>query len=108
MSEPRRTDPRSTVGVFVREDREDVAGEKLTLATVLRSSNAIAIMRKENPHAAKMLEHLREQIGTECPVHGHIEDPIIGVLGGEVAFACPDCSGADVREQWANEGPVAP
>lgn len=108
MSEPRRTDPRKTVGVFVREEREDVEGEKLVLGSIVRSSNAIALIRKHDANAARMLEQMRAQIGQECPVHGHLEDPIIGRLGDEVAFGCPECSGEDVRKAWREEGPVDP
>lgn len=105
MSEPRRTDPRRTIGVFVREGNEPPEGVKIRASEggMLRSSNAIARIRKDNPAGARMLELLREQIGRECPVHGHLDDPIIGLVGDEVAFGCPDCSGEEIRRQWAEE-----
>jgi hypothetical protein len=108
VSVPRRTDPRKTVGVFVREghpayDDESMVAPFRAGANLLRSSNAITLIRRESAEQADKLEHLREQIGRECPVHGHIEDPIIGRLGDEVAFVCPECSAEPVRAAWAAE-----
>lgn len=94
---PWRRMPKGTQGVFV------TAGDGL-----LRSSNAIAKLRRENPSAAEAVELLREKIGRECQVHGRLEDPIIAILGDEIAFACPDCSDPDVRDAWAREPVEAP
>lgn len=93
----RRTDPKRTVGRFVQGDLR-----------LLRSSNAIAKLRRENPSAAEAVELLREKVGRECPTHGRLEDPIIAILGDEIAFACPDCSDPDVRDAWAREPLEAP
>ena len=91
----RRTDPRKTVGVPA--DGLGWAG------SIVRSSNAITRARKENPEIAEVIEMMREKIGSECPIHGKLEDPIISLLGDEIAFGCPECSGEALRRQWAEE-----
>jgi hypothetical protein len=90
----RRTDPRKTMGLPVGGTWEN---------SVVRSSNAITRMRRENPEVAEAIELLRSQIGQECPEHGHLDDPIITLLGDEIAFGCPDCSGEELRRVWAEE-----
>lgn len=91
----RRTDPRKLVGAFV----DDAPG-------MLRSSNAITRLRQTNPDAADLIELMREKVGRNCPHHGRLEDPIITILNGEVAFGCPDCSSEAVRQAWADEPPI--
>lgn len=39
-----------------------------------------------------------------CPTHGRLEDPIVGLVGDQIAVACPWCSGDAVREAWEAEG----
>lgn len=90
----RRTDPRKTVGVPMDGTWE---------GALLRSSNMITRVRRENPDAADALEIMRERIGRTCPTHGRLEDPIVSLLDGEVAFGCPDCSGEDLRRRWLEE-----
>lgn len=87
-------DPRTTVGLPAHGTWE---------GSVVRSSNAITRMRRVNPEAAEAIELLRSKVGSSCPVHGHLEDPVISLLGDEIAFGCPDCSGDDLRRQWAEE-----
>jgi hypothetical protein len=56
-----------------------------------------------NSEAAEAVELLRSKVGSNCPVHGKLEDPIITLLGEEIAFGCPDCSGEELRQMWAEE-----
>jgi hypothetical protein len=42
--------------------------------------------------------------GASCPVHGAIDDPIIGILDGRIAFVCPKCSGPEIQARYEAEG----
>lgn len=90
----RRTDPLKTMGLPADGTWE---------GSIVRSSNAIARLRRVDPIAAEAVELLRSQVGQTCPVHGHLDDPIISLLGDEIAFGCPDCSGEDLRRRWVEE-----
>jgi hypothetical protein len=90
----RTTDPSKTVGVPAHGTWQ---------GSVIRSSNAIARLRRVNSEAAEAVELLRSKVGSNCPVHGKLEDPIITLLGEEIAFGCPDCSGEELRQMWAEE-----
>jgi hypothetical protein len=90
----RRTDPRTTKGLPV--DGKWSGG-------LVRTSNVLARVRREDPEAAEVIELLRSEVGKTCPVHGDLEDPIIAVVRGEVAFGCPDCSGEELRQRWLDE-----
>jgi hypothetical protein len=39
-----------------------------------------------------------------CPVHGKLEDPIVGITKDSIAIACPFCSGEDVLKAYEEEG----
>lgn len=45
------------------------------------------------------------QTAQKCPTHGPITDPIVGMLDGSLAFACPWCSGPAMLAAWQAEGP---
>jgi hypothetical protein len=42
--------------------------------------------------------------GSTCPTHGSLEDPIMGILDGRVAFVCPWCSGPEIQAAYEAEG----
>lgn len=65
-----------------------------------------ALRRMGNDAGADELEQ-DKLVAAHCTVHGAIDDPVIGLLGGQVAFACPWCSGDAVREQWQREGEMS-
>lgn len=70
---------------------------------LVRSSNLIAALRKLNPEGARQLEGLREKVGRQCPTHGYLDDPILGIMNNEAAFGCPHCSSPDILAQWLAE-----
>lgn len=93
MNGPIRTDPRTTHGVFAVEPG------------CIRLSTAVRRLREAGKEVSALaLERDAAAVGRECPVHGHLEDPIVGLLSDRVAFGCPDCSGEDVRAAWEAEG----
>ena len=54
---------------------------------------------------AEELAALKARVGSSCPTHGELSDPIIATLEGErVVFCCPACSGSAVRARWEEEG----
>jgi hypothetical protein len=57
-----------------------------------------------HPDVVKVLNELRLEVGTSCPVHGELEDPIVVTAGENVCFGCPKCSGPAVQKQWEEEG----
>ncbi len=95
--------PRTVLGVFAGPVSPETAIQTLRLSTVLR------MLRMDQKVAeADALDADAEAYGKTCTVHGRIEDPIIGILRAghapRIAFACPDCSGADVRAAYEKEG----
>jgi hypothetical protein len=49
------------------------------------------------------LKRVKEQFEV-CPTHGFMADPVVGVVGTQIAIACPHCSGAHVLAAWEAEG----
>lgn len=94
----RRTDPRKSVGRLVGGLSQD---------GILRSSNAITRLRRMSPDAAEAVELCRDTIGRLCTIHGHLDDPILTLLGEELAFVCPQCSSPEVFAAWQAE-PIEP
>jgi len=69
---------------------------------MIRYSTALKRLRA---HGADTAEFERDKrIGAVCPRHGDIEDPIIGMVGDVVGFACPWCSDPPVLKAWEEEG----
>lgn len=81
------------------------------LPSVLRYSSILVAMARDwgGMPAVARLRSAYEQAGNRCQVHGHLPDPIVGLLGegaaAQVAFGCPHCSGDDVRAMWEAEVP---
>lgn len=72
---------------------------------MLRFSRAVAGLRAEGLNdVADGIVALKGRVGSHCPIHGTMEDPIIATVGDRVAFGCPWCSGTDVLEAWKREG----
>lgn len=50
---------------------------------------------------------LKARIGSLCPVHGELKDPVIAKLGSGVAFVCPWCSSPQILAAWEKEGSLS-
>ncbi len=74
--------------------------------TVLRFSRARASLVADgaSPEALAELDRDKATAGSRCDTHGELEDPIVGLLGGRVAFVCPWCSGPTILAAWEAEG----
>lgn len=73
--------------------------------TMVRYSTALQALRRVDTPAAAIAEFENDKAtAARCPEHGALEDPVVGLLGDRVAFACPWCSGADVLAAWEREG----
>lgn len=53
--------------------------------------------------AAEEVQRVANQF-RDCPVHGRMADPIVGIVGTQIAIVCPYCSGSDVLAMWEAEG----
>jgi len=73
---------------------------------VLRMSTALRKLReKGSENAAKVVEDLYKQVGSQCPNHGELKDPLIFTApGNKVAFGCPWCSDPGLLKLWEKEG----
>lgn len=95
-----RTDPKKIVGVPAEGRVPDV----LRLSTALKRGRTNGMTED----ALATLEREAALYGSLCPEHGHIEDPILMVLGSgpdaRPAFGCPWCSGSDILHAWEVEG----
>lgn len=85
------------------------------IPTRIRFSRVIADIRARAPDLVPGLVELQRTIGSNCPVHGPLPDPVIALVSGDhwpedsrVAFVCPDCSDPAIREAWEREGPAPP
>jgi hypothetical protein len=78
---------------------------------VVRYSTVLRRLREAGDATAIALERLKAQVGTRCPTHGALEDPIVAIVDAgpraQVAFGCPWCSGDQIRELWEREGAEA-
>jgi hypothetical protein len=76
----------------------------------IRFSTAERLLREQGSGSAAD-ELVRDKLaaGSECPVHGKLEDPIVVVSPemGRVAFCCPRCSAPEILEAWEREGAEA-
>lgn len=71
----------------------------------LRFSSAVSALRNQGAlDTLAELERLRELHGKRCPTHGELKDPILAILGEQVAFICPWCSGPEILAAWEAEG----
>ena len=71
----------------------------------LRSSIIIERLHDQgNSESANRIAEMRDRVGRLCAIHGRLDDPIIALLGPDVAFACPWCSAPDVLKKWEAEG----
>ena len=92
------------------DDRIFVGGTKhgtfATVPDVLRLSTTLKRLRSQadGEAAAVEIEALYERVGNLCTIHGRLDDPIIGILEGQVAFCCPDCSAPEMKAAWEKEG----
>ena len=72
----------------------------------LRLSSALAGLRAMGEHeAADKLAAAAKEAAPFCPqCQRELPDPVIGLVPGNVAFACPWCSGEGVLRAWEAEG----
>ncbi len=76
----------------------------------VRFSTYLALLKKRGTPQAVLAEFERDQFfyGSNCPTHGELKDPVIGLVGTgpgmRVAFACPWCSSPEVLAAWEKEG----
>lgn len=71
----------------------------------LRSSLIIERLHDQgHSDSANRISELRDRVGRLCAIHGRLDDPIIALLGEDIAFACPWCSDPEVLKQWEAEG----
>ncbi len=76
----------------------------------VRYSTTLRALRRTGFDEAKIAEFENDKAtqGSTCPVHGELDDPVLGILGSgkeaRVAFACPWCSGEAILALWEREG----
>lgn len=71
----------------------------------VRYSTSLSALRMQGAdETAATLEKLKAEHGSLCAVHGELKDPVIGILGDQVAFVCPWCSGPEILAAWTAEG----
>ena len=72
----------------------------------LRMSLIIKRLRAQDggERAVRAVEDAYAKVGKSCPVHGELHDPILGLLDGDLAFICPDCSAPEIKARWEQEG----
>lgn len=75
-----------------------------------RYSTLLRDLRAEgNGKAADAIANLYADLGSKCPTHGDLEDPLVFLAGdGRVAFVCPFCSGEEHQAAWVADGKDAP
>ena len=87
--------------------------ERLKVATmsgapaVVRMSTILRKLREEghDTEAAAVEDAAKAVLAGGCPNCGRaIDDPVVGVVPGDVAFACPWCSSPEVLAIWQREG----
>ena len=74
----------------------------------LRLSHALKSLREQgNGAMADELAQDAAKAAPYCPTcERKLEDPVVGILGQRVAFACPHCSGSAILAAWEAEGPA--
>lgn len=84
-----------------------------TLPARLRFSRCVADLQARAPELVPGLVQLQAEVGSRCPEHGELKDPIVGIVSGarwpeddRIAFICPWCSAPEVREAWEREDPA--
>ena len=71
----------------------------------LRFSTAMKRLRAGAGDAAMAAEFERDkEIAAVCVTHGKVADPVIGLVGDQVAFGCPWCSDPAILKAWEDEG----
>ena len=77
--------------------------------TTVRMSTAVKKLRDQGlDEAADALIADAQKAAPWCPgCERKLDDPVIGLTHGRVAFACPHCSGPDILAQWEAEGRAA-
>jgi hypothetical protein len=74
--------------------------EIVRLSTVLKRLRA-----NGKDDAARDIEESYRRCGDNCPIHGHLADPVFAIMQPDkLVFACPDCSDPVVKEAWEAEG----
>lgn len=91
---------------------EIIFGRFVDAPAIVRYSSALKKLREQGAHeTAAQLTADKLRVGSHCPHHGTLEDPVIGTLGTsagvQVAFACPWCSGSEILAAWVKEGEVS-
>lgn len=72
---------------------------------VIRYSTTVKHLRASGTPEEHLEEYERDkQAAAHCSEHGPIDDPIIGLAGDRVAFACPWCSAPEMLRRWEEEG----
>lgn len=97
-------------GVKFNKVHHGVYARRAERGSSLRFSTYLRALRKQGTPEEAVAEFERDKAkyGSECPTHGAIEDPVIGLVGSgadaRVAFACPWCSGPEILKAWEQEG----
>jgi hypothetical protein len=82
---------------------------------VLRKSTMLRMFRTTKApgweRAVEEVEKIHARF-PDCPVHGKLEDPIVGTGGPKtgfehIAIICPWCSSDELREAWEKEAPLS-
>ena len=78
----------------------DAVPDLLRLSNLLKKLKA---MGEEGEHSYETIQKLYKEVGNNCAVHGELVDPIVGLIGEQVAFICPWCSGPEMLAAWEAE-----
>jgi hypothetical protein len=73
----------------------------LRLSSLLKK---LKTMGDGGEHSYESIKKLHREVGDNCEVHGPLEDPIVGLVGEQVAFVCPWCSAPAMLAAWEAEG----
>ncbi len=72
---------------------------------LVRMSSVLNQLRSHGGHAAADQVERDAKVAAVCNTHGAIVDPIIGIIGDRVAFACPQCSSVEAKQAYDEELP---
>jgi hypothetical protein len=88
----------------VAKERRIRRGHFTSMPPILRFSRMVAALKEGGTEEEiAVIKRLVEE-NRECPKHGYLEDPIVGLAGEKAAVICPHCSSPEILAAWEKEG----